>query len=340
MPGKRIVVVDDDPKVLELIEWTLRPPEFQVLSFVDPRDALAKLAGLHPDLIICDMMMPDMDGRVFLKIVKRAEALKDVPFLFLTAVRVGAEVQAAFEAGAAAFLVKPFPVARLVRTIRDVLDASKPAAAPPPAKVAARGPRAAPARPETRPSARRAERDQLQEPTDDDFTQMVAVAPRAVEPAPVPGVAAPVEPPPPAAAAQRAALERAPSPEAAPEPEPLPLEASDGVPSAAPPLERPPIAIEGRFSTVQLDGTRVQVMTEAESRPNFVITTVVSHDGQGIRRIETAWSHPLKRHEDLDIVRRQIDLQHERALDEIRRGPLQGPRRRTVWERDKNQQSG
>ena len=100
-------------------------------------------------------------------------------------------------------------------------------------------------------------------------------------------------------------------------------------------MERPPVTIEGRFSAVELDGVRVQVMTEAESRPNFVITTVVSRDGAGIRRIESSWSHPLKRSEDIDIVRRHIDLQHERVLDEIRRGPLQAPRRRTIWDRDK-----
>jgi hypothetical protein len=100
------------------------------------------------------------------------------------------------------------------------------------------------------------------------------------------------------------------------------------------------VTIEGRFSAVELEGVRVQVMTEAESRPNFVITTVVSRDGQGVRRIETCWTHPLKRQEDLDIVRRQIDLQHERVLDEIRRGPLQGPRRRTIWTRDRRSAGG
>jgi CheY-like chemotaxis protein len=302
MPGKRVVVVDDDPKVRELIEWTLRPPEFEVLAFGDARDALAKLPDLRPHLIICDMMMPEMDGRVFLKVVKRSEELKDVPFLFLTAVRVGAEVQAAFDAGAAAFLVKPFPVARLVRTIRDVLEATPPPAEEPaPVKAAAPIASAAPAPPERRAPASKAEIEALQEPTDDDFTQMVAAS-------------SPPEPP--------AEAPPAPASESEPEPE-----------STAPPLERPPVSVEGRFSTVQLDSVRVQVMTEAESRPNFVVTTVVSRDGQGIRRIETSWSHALKRREDLDIVRRQIDLQHERALDEIRRGPLQGPRRRTIWER-------
>jgi len=309
MPGKRIVVVDDDPKVRELIEWTLRPPEFEVISFGDARDALAKLPELRPHLIICDMMMPEMDGRMFLKVVKRSDELKAVPFLFLTAVRVGAEVQAAFEGGAAAFLVKPFPVARLVRTIRDVLEGGPPPAAEPapaklapkaarrsPEKPAARRETERPAEPESAVGSRQLDLDALQEPTDDDFTQMVSGQP---------------------------APERAPAP------------SQPGEEASAPPIERPPVSIEGRFSTVEMEGIRVQVMTEAESRPHFVVTTVVSRDGEGIRRIETAWSHPLKRLEDADIVRRQIDLQHERTLDAIRRGPLEGPQRQTVWERER-----
>lgn len=326
MPAKRIVVVDDDPKVRELIEWTLRPPEFEVLGFGDARDALAKLPNARPHLIICDMMMPDMDGRMFLKLVKRSDLLKDVPFLFLTAVRVGAEVQAAFDAGAAAFLVKPFPVARLVRTIRDVLEAGPPPAsepAPPPVKQAAA--RERPPAERRAPATQHVDLEALQEPTDEDFTQMVARTSVAeARPDPPPPVAAP-EP-----STTAAPAVPPPQPTAAPAPLPAPTAAR-----GAPPLERPPVTIEGRFSAVELDGVRVQVMTEAESRPNFVITTVVSRDGQGIRRIETTWSHALKRREDLDIVRRHIDLQHERVLDEIRRGPLQGPRRRTVWEREK-----
>jgi CheY-like chemotaxis protein len=267
------------------------------------------------------MMMPDMDGRMFLKLVKRSQPLKDVPFLFLTAVRVGAEVQAAFDAGAAAFLVKPFPVARLVRTIRDVLEGGgpppEPAPPPPVRRPAVR--EKPPVEPETLPPQRL---EPLQEPTDDDFTQMVAGRASAADTLPP----ASVEP------------EPKPAPEAAPQPPPTPAPARAPAPvrEAAPPLERPPVTIEGRFSAVELDGVRVQVMTEAESRPNFVITTVVSRDGQGIRRIETTWSHALKRREDLDIVRRHIDLQHERVLDEIRRGPLQGPRRQTLWERGKD----
>src|SRR5262245_61151589 len=174
--GKRIVVVDDDPKVRELIEWTLRPPEFEVLAFGDARDALARLPGMQPHLIICDMIMPDMDGRMFLKLVKRSDELKDVPFLFLTAVRVGAEVQAAFDEGAAAFLVKPFPVARLVRTIRDVLEGEAASAvhplAPPPRPAPVRERPVVERRPP--PATVQLEREPLQEPTDDDFTEMLA----------------------------------------------------------------------------------------------------------------------------------------------------------------------
>jgi CheY-like chemotaxis protein len=349
--AKRIVVVDDDPKVRELIEWTLRPPEFEVLAFGDARDALARLPAMDPHLIICDMIMPDMDGRMFLKLVKRSDRLRDVPFLFLTAVRVGAEVQAAFDAGAAAFLVKPFPVARLVRTIRDVLEGEAAPAnplVPPPrtAPIRERPPvprRAAPPPPRIdldAPSSR-VDPELLQEPTDEDFTEMLAGGASGAEAAPAPPTtgplrpAGPVTPAPPAVERPSApAVPRVSSPRPAPPPPAVPVIAS------APPLERPPVTIEGRFSAVELEGVRVQVMTEAESRPNFVITTVVSRDGQGVRRIETCWTHPLKRQEDLDIVRRQIDLQHERVLDEIRRGPLQGPRRRAVWTRDKRSAGG
>ena len=93
----------------------------------------------------------------------------------------------------------------------------------------------------------------------------------------------------------------------------------------------PPPVFEGRFSTVEHCEARIQVVTEAESRPNFVITTVVSTRDKGLRKIESFWSHPLRRPEDVDLVRRQIDLQHDRAVADVRREPLFGPRRKKVW---------
>jgi hypothetical protein len=94
--------------------------------------------------------------------------------------------------------------------------------------------------------------------------------------------------------------------------------------------------LEGRFSMLELDVGRVRVVTRAASRPNFVITTVLGLENMetGLKKVETFWCHPLRRHEDLELVKRQIELQHDRAVEDARHEPLFGPRRDVVWRRD------
>ena len=118
---KRIVVVDDEPHIRLLLGQMLTAPDFEVHPFADPRDALMKLHDIAPDLIICDVMMPDMDGRTFLKVVKRSQDLRDVPFIFLSAVKEVDEVVQAYEVGADDFVDKPFHLARLMAKVRALL---------------------------------------------------------------------------------------------------------------------------------------------------------------------------------------------------------------------------
>lgn len=301
---KRIVVVDDDAKVRQLIERALRPPEFEFHGFSDGRDALMKLHEIRPDLIISDVMMPDMDGRIFLQVVKRARDLKDVPFIFLSAVRAGADVQTALDSGAESFLVKPFPVSRLVEKVRETL--------------------ARPPEPPSRPAA--------------------LLTPPVPMPAPVPlpeggrsetPVIAesltihPADPPAPEGAEDTA------SPGVAPLPAPF-SEASkddffDMLLSTDNPATKPGLIIPGRISVLEVSGKHVQVLTEAECRPNFVVSTVVAREGQGLRKIETSWRHPLLRREDVDFARRQIDIQHGHALASIEDLVVEAAPRSALW---------
>jgi CheY-like chemotaxis protein len=271
----RILVIDDDPNVPELIRWTLRAPRFEVHSFTDPRRALEGIHDIQPDLIICDMMMPTMDGQVFLRLVKESPTLRDIPFLFLTAVRLGSEVDAALDAGAEAYLVKPFPLAKLVETVNTVLDAAQ---------------RRALASSQETADAREGEPGTAT----DDLLELLASPQAASEPA-------------------RAETPPAPGP-ATPEGAALPT-------------------FERRFSKLRLKTGLVKIATEAESRPNLVITTVLSMRGRCLKKIETYWSHPLQRQEDLQLVKRQIDLQHDRAVEDASQEPLFGPRRKSVWAR-------
>jgi CheY-like chemotaxis protein len=270
---RRILLVDDDLRVHELLHWALRPPRFELRPFADPRRALDALPGLAPDLIICDMMMPTMDGQVFLSLVKRIPELSKVPFLFLTAVRLNSELQAAFDAGADAYLVKPFPLAKLVETVDKILGT-------------ARGERS------SVPAAR-----ELQVAPGD----RRATAPNTSS-----------------ASSQQ-------SPEKSEE-----LTGEEAAPSGGTAARS---AIGRRVSTFERDGSTIMVVTKSENRPNLVITTTVSIAGQGIRKLESFWGHPLRRREDAEQVKRQIDLQHARAVTDGRREPLAGTRRSQVWSR-------
>jgi CheY-like chemotaxis protein len=95
-------------------------------------------------------------------------------------------------------------------------------------------------------------------------------------------------------------------------------------PDGAPP---PPVPFEGRFSKVEVAGKMVRVLTEARSRPTFMVVTAIERDGHKLRRIESSWPHPLDRFEDRPFVRREIDLQHERVLATIADLVVEAPRR-------------
>jgi hypothetical protein len=76
----------------------------------------------------------------------------------------------------------------------------------------------------------------------------------------------------------------------------------------------------------------VPVLTEADNRPNFTVTTQMTCNGNPIRKIETAWHHPLERREDLILAQRLIRLQHEHALAMLEQLGLARAPRRVLWD--------
>jgi CheY-like chemotaxis protein len=285
-----------------LVRWTLRAPHFDVHAFSDPKRAIVRVLDIKPDLIICDMMMPTMDGQTFLRLVKRIPELSTVPFLFLTAVRLGSEVDAALKGGADAYLVKPFPLAKLRETVERVLEAA--AAERPPVHAPAMHPAS----------------------TGPDSTMAATAAAPGDAPIPIPDVLRVEMEGKGATVLSGTALAPPERPHAA-------LDQAPAGDEAAAPAETTLLepVYEGRFSTLERGGSKIQVTTEAASSPNFVITTVISVDNQGLRKVESFWSHPLRRQGDFELVRRQIDLQHDRAIADARREPLVGAPRDEVW---------
>jgi two-component system phosphate regulon response regulator OmpR len=126
-PPAHILVVDDDPRLLQLLERYLRQNEFIVSSAADAQGARDQLARLAFDLIVLDVMLPDEDGVTLTRSLRRES---DVPILLLTARGEPEDRIAGLEGGADDYLVKPFEPRELLLRIATILRRTQVAGEP------------------------------------------------------------------------------------------------------------------------------------------------------------------------------------------------------------------
>lgn len=104
----KIMIVDDTPENLELLEEMLFRKGYEVAAFPDGEMALKALDMVAPDLILLDILMPGMDGYALCGRIKENPATADVPILFVSALNRTEDIVRAFAAGAADYVTKPF----------------------------------------------------------------------------------------------------------------------------------------------------------------------------------------------------------------------------------------
>jgi two-component system chemotaxis response regulator CheY len=119
--GKSVLIVDDSASVRQVVGMTLRGAGYTVLEASDGRDALGKLGDSRVNLIISDVNMPGMDGISFLKEMKSRPANKFTPVIMLTTESGDSRKQAGKEAGARAWIVKPFQPAQLLEAVSKLV---------------------------------------------------------------------------------------------------------------------------------------------------------------------------------------------------------------------------
>ena len=118
-------MVDDEPSVRALVARLLQDT-FEVAQATDGADALAQIhGGARPDLIVCDLMMPRMDGLTFTKELKRDPALARIPIVMLTAKSGARDMVDGINAGARAYVTKPFKSEELLGKVRKALGQGK-----------------------------------------------------------------------------------------------------------------------------------------------------------------------------------------------------------------------
>lgn len=121
---KRILVVDDEADILNLLKYNLEKAGFTVLLAKDGPEAIESAVRNRPNLILLDIMLPDMEGTEVLKRLKGAEETRAIPVIMLTAKGEEVDKIVGFELGAEDYITKPFSPRELVLRARAVLKRS------------------------------------------------------------------------------------------------------------------------------------------------------------------------------------------------------------------------
>jgi DNA-binding response OmpR family regulator len=117
--GETILVIDDNPQLIEMLRLCLERQDYRVIAAYGGSEGLRKFQDKHPDLVIVDIMMPDMDGWETCRSLR--EMSPNVPILILTVLKEKANVVRGLALGADGFVAKPFRPSELVARIQSLL---------------------------------------------------------------------------------------------------------------------------------------------------------------------------------------------------------------------------
>ena len=125
MAKEKILVVDDEEDILELVRYNLSREGYQVTGSLTGEDALRKVRSDPFDLIVLDLMLPGMDGLAFTKTVKNDSRLRSIPIIMLTAKGEEADIVTGLELGADDYITKPFSPKVMIARVRTALRRHK-----------------------------------------------------------------------------------------------------------------------------------------------------------------------------------------------------------------------
>jgi len=119
--AKRVLVVDDEPDVTELVSYQLRAKGYVVETLNDPAQCLGLLRSFQPDLILLDVMMPHISGVQLCRMLRADRKFREIPVIFLTAKTEEQDRILGFEVGADDYVCKPFSVKELMLRVQSRL---------------------------------------------------------------------------------------------------------------------------------------------------------------------------------------------------------------------------
>jgi len=124
--GKKILVIDDEEDIRELLNYNLTKEGYKVLLASDGNEGLRIIREQKPDLIVLDLMLPGLDGLDVCRIVKNDRDLKNIPIVMLTAKGEEEDIINGLDLGADDYITKPFSVSVLIARIKTVFRRMEP----------------------------------------------------------------------------------------------------------------------------------------------------------------------------------------------------------------------
>ena len=123
MTTHKVLIVEDNPMNMRLIEMILKSDDYLLLKATDGEEALAIAAIDHPDLVLMDIRLPKIDGLEVAKRLKRNAQFKNTPIIALTAHAMKGDMEKAMEAGCDSYVSKPIDTRQLPRLVASMLSA-------------------------------------------------------------------------------------------------------------------------------------------------------------------------------------------------------------------------
>jgi len=120
----KLLLIDDDPNLILLVKDYLEFNDYEVLTATQGREALTILEQQIPDLIICDIMMPEMDGYAFVQEIRQNANWDQIPVIFLSAKGQSKDKIKGLTHGADVYMVKPFEPEELVAQVQSTLNST------------------------------------------------------------------------------------------------------------------------------------------------------------------------------------------------------------------------
>ncbi len=119
--GRKVLVIDDEPGIIEIVETNLEGDGFEVISASNGKEGLEKIKSEQPELVVLDVMMPEMDGWEVLRRVEQDPDTAGLPVIMLTAKAADEDYIHGLEEGAVEYITKPFYPQELVNRIKITL---------------------------------------------------------------------------------------------------------------------------------------------------------------------------------------------------------------------------